>query len=100
METTIAGTSRGDELPDPDIAAAARHALQWERRVHGTKIRASMVRVNDGKVTLDGRVDRWADKHAIVGAVEHAFGVRRVIDHIRIEPAADPADGEPAAPKL
>ncbi|HET7451200.1 MAG TPA: BON domain-containing protein [Thermoanaerobaculia bacterium] len=86
MKTT--GTSsRSDGLSDPEIAAAVRHALQWETCVHGTKIRASVVRVNDGKVTLEGRVDRWPDENAIVGAVEHAPGVRRVIDRIRIEPS-------------
>ena len=86
MKATISAPTRSPGLSDREIAATVRHVLQWETRVHGTNIRASVVHVDDGKVTLEGRVDRWPDEHAIVDAIEHAPGVRQVIDHIRIEP--------------
>ena len=42
--------------------------------------------VQDGRVTLKGAVESWAEKKAILGAARHTAGVRSVEDLLRIEP--------------
>jgi osmotically-inducible protein OsmY len=44
------------------------------------------VGVDDGTVTLTGRVRSWLEKDAVVGAVGHAPGVRSVSDKLRVDP--------------
>ncbi|MDQ5870648.1 MAG: BON domain-containing protein [Acidobacteriota bacterium] len=44
------------------------------------------VTVDDGTVTLSGKVRSWLEKDAVVGAIGHAPGVRTVNDKLRIEP--------------
>ena len=44
------------------------------------------VHVEDGTVTLSGRVHTWPERHAIVEAVSHTPGVRAVADEIHVDP--------------
>jgi osmotically-inducible protein OsmY len=44
------------------------------------------VTVDDGSVTLSGKVHSWLEKDAVIGIVGHAPGVRMVSDKLRIEP--------------
>jgi osmotically-inducible protein OsmY len=44
------------------------------------------VTVDDGIVTLRGRVRTWPEKTAVLGAVSHAPGVREVKDHLFVRP--------------
>lgn len=44
------------------------------------------VAIDDGTVTLSGKVRSWLEKDAVVGAIGHAPGVRTVNDKLRIEP--------------
>jgi osmotically-inducible protein OsmY len=44
------------------------------------------VTVDDGSVTLSGKVHSWLEKDAVVGVVGHAPGVRMVSDKLRLEP--------------
>lgn len=44
------------------------------------------VAIEDGRVTLTGKVHSWLEKDAVVGVVGHAPGVRTVNDKLRIEP--------------
>jgi len=44
------------------------------------------VRVEDGTVTLSGRVHTWPERNAVVQAVSHTPGVRAVADEIRVDP--------------
>jgi osmotically-inducible protein OsmY len=44
------------------------------------------VTVDDGTVTLSGKVRSWLEKDAVVGAVGHAPGVTTINDKLRIEP--------------
>jgi osmotically-inducible protein OsmY len=46
------------------------------------------VKVDNGTVTLSGKVHSWLEKDALVGVVGHAPGVRTVTDKLRIEPWA------------
>jgi osmotically-inducible protein OsmY len=44
------------------------------------------VKVERGEVTLNGSVNSWDEKRAILGAVSHAPGVTAVHDHLFIDP--------------
>ena len=44
------------------------------------------VQVEDGSVTLSGRVHSWMEKEAVLGTVSHAPGVARVHDKLRVDP--------------
>jgi osmotically-inducible protein OsmY len=44
------------------------------------------VAIDDGTVTLSGKVRSWREKDAVVGVIGHAPGVRTVNDKLRIEP--------------
>jgi osmotically-inducible protein OsmY len=46
------------------------------------------VKIDDGIVTLSGKVNSWLEKDAIVGVIGHAPGVRMVTDRLRIQPWA------------
>jgi osmotically-inducible protein OsmY len=69
---------------DPeDVRAAIFSAL--ERRAIRESDRITVV-VQDGNATLHGAVHSWAEKRAVVGAARATRGVRKVEDHLRIEP--------------
>lgn len=44
------------------------------------------VAIEDGTVTLTGKVRSWLEKDAVVGVIGHAPGVRTVNDKLRIDP--------------
>lgn len=44
------------------------------------------VKVEDGTVTLEGKVRTWPEKRAALGAVSHAPGVHEVKDHLSVNP--------------
>jgi osmotically-inducible protein OsmY len=44
------------------------------------------VAIDDGTVTLTGKVRSWLEKDAVVGVIGHAPGVRTVNDKLRIDP--------------
>ncbi len=44
------------------------------------------VEVEDGLVTLTGRVHSWQERDSVVGAVAHGPGVQDVRDHLRVDP--------------
>ena len=44
------------------------------------------IAVEDGTVTLTGRVHSWLEKQAVLGTVDHAPGVSHVHDKLRIDP--------------
>ena len=52
-----------------------------EREAEGIR-----VRVEDGTVTLKGKVRTWPEKQTILGAVSHAPGVREVRDKLAVNP--------------
>lgn len=68
------------ELERQIEAALERRAEREARRIE--------VRVRDGAVTLSGDVHSLAEKHAVLGTVEHAQGVRSVLDHLAVRPVA------------
>ncbi|MGE5277525.1 MAG: BON domain-containing protein [Acidobacteriota bacterium] len=44
------------------------------------------VDVEDGSVTLTGRVHSWQERDSVVGAIAHAAGVQSVRDRLRVDP--------------
>lgn len=68
-------------------AAKVRRAIEdtLQRRAEREADRID-VEVSEGKVTLDGRVNSWPEKQAILESVRHAPGVRFVDANLRIEP--------------
>jgi osmotically-inducible protein OsmY len=66
-----------------DVRLAIMEAL--ERRADREAERIKVV-VEDGTVTLVGRVKSWRERRAILGAVGHAPGVHAVDDQLRVDP--------------
>ena len=56
-----------------------------ERRAEREADRIS-VDVEDGSVTLTGRVHSWQERDSVVGAIAHAGGVQSVRDRLRVDP--------------
>ena len=44
------------------------------------------MKIENGTVTLEGRVRSWFEKDAILGAVRHAPGVSGVFDKLKVDP--------------
>jgi osmotically-inducible protein OsmY len=83
-------TPRGaEDRPDPEIAAAVRHALEWDVRVPQERITSS---VTAGVVTLAGEVDRWSESRAAEGVVATLAGVRTVVNELRVAECVSPKD--------
>jgi len=68
---------------DTDIAIAVRRALEWDVRVPEAQITST---VSHGAVTLEGAVPLWSQRADAEAAVAHLMGVRRVLNHIVVEP--------------
>ena len=65
-----------NELEAAIQEALARHAMREARRVN--------LEINQGRVTVFGDVDSWAERQAIIGAVKGTAGVRAVDDRLRV----------------
>lgn len=76
---------KGARVNQAELKKAIEEALERQAEREAERIRIS---VEDGRVSLSGRVRSWAEKRAILGAARYAHGVRDVEDHLRIEPFA------------
>ena len=76
---------RGDE----DIARAALQALDWDVQVPHTRI---MMKVEQGRITLEGDVDYKYQQTAAENAVRNLTGVNAVINLIHVKPIANPSE--------
>jgi osmotically-inducible protein OsmY len=65
------------------LRKAIEEALERRAEREAEKIRVTM---EDGTVTLEGRVRTWPEKDAILGTVSHAPGVQHVTDHLSVNP--------------
>lgn len=88
MEIDIAlpGSSK---LKDADLARNASRALEWNASVPKNAIKIS---VQDGWVTVTGKVSWAYQRWAAVGAVRALIGVVGVVDQIAITPHVEPRD--------
>jgi osmotically-inducible protein OsmY len=76
---------RGDE----DIARAVLQALEWDVQVPHTRI---MVKVEQGRITLEGDVEYKYQQTAAENAVRNLTGVNAVINLIRVKPTANASE--------
>jgi osmotically-inducible protein OsmY len=65
------------------LREAIEEALERRAEREAERIRVS---VEEGTVTLEGKVRTWPEKQAILGAVSHAPGVREVRDKLAVNP--------------
>ena len=77
------------ERTDPDIAASAARALQWDILLEREKID---VTVSKGWVTLKGTVDWQYKKQQAERVVRNLAGVKGVSNLIEVKPKAQPSD--------
>jgi osmotically-inducible protein OsmY len=85
----VKGVTNHIAVKAPPIGASAiRETIEraLERRAE-REARRVEVRVEDGTVTLSGRVQTWPERHAIVQAISHTPGVRAVADQIHVDPS-------------
>lgn len=81
------------EGPSAILAAAVRAELSWEPKVQGGDITVS---VNEGVVTLGGRVDTFAVRLAAERAAHRVRGVRAVANDIEVQPSGADAPSDSA----
>lgn len=74
---------------DSDLAAAVLNALKWHTAIQEDKIH---IKVEDGWVTLDGKVEWDFQKTVARDAVENLTGVKGVINNIIIAPVIEAKD--------
>ena len=79
----------GGERPDPEIAAAAARALQWDALLVPEKID---VTVSKGWITLKGTVDWQYKKQEAERVVRNLPGVKGVSNLIHVKPKVQPAE--------
>jgi osmotically-inducible protein OsmY len=65
------------------LRESIEEALERRAEREAERIR---VHVEEGTVTLEGKVRTWLEKQAILGAVSHAPGVREVRDKLAVNP--------------
>jgi osmotically-inducible protein OsmY len=76
------------ERNDPDVAGAARRALEWDAFVPTQKLD---VTVSNGWVSLQGEVEWQYQKRAAERAVRRLSGVRGVTNLITVQPRYRPS---------
>nr|WP_294860646.1 BON domain-containing protein [uncultured Fluviicola sp.] len=81
--------SFGNKKNDADIAKAAINALHWDSMVPDNAIK---VKVENGWITAEGKVDWLYQKSAVRDAISNLTGVKGVINLITINPSANPVD--------
>ena len=74
-----------DKRDDESIAQAAVQALEWDVQVPHTRI---MVKVERGRITLEGEVDHKYQQIVALNAVRNLNGVTGVVNSIRVKPTA------------
>jgi osmotically-inducible protein OsmY len=77
------------ERTDPDIAAAAVHALEWDSSVPAGKVQ---VTVSKGWVTLRGEVEWQYQRQSAESVVRRLAGVKGVTNLIIVKPSTTPSE--------
>lgn len=71
------------ERPDKEVAEAAANALRSNVSVPASNIK---VIVNNGWITLEGKVSFWHQKNAAENAVRSLWGVKGISNNIELKP--------------
>lgn len=77
------------QRPDKDIAEAAANALRSNVSVPASDIK---VIVNDGWITLEGKVTFWYQKSTAENAVRGLWGVKGISNNIELKPQVRAGD--------
>lgn len=75
------------EKTDADLAKAALNAIQWNVYLPQEKVK---VKVEDGWITLEGKVEWNFQRTKAEQAVRALTGVRGVTNHLEVEPRTSP----------
>lgn len=86
IEVRLPGSS---ERSDTDIARAAENILDWDVNVPNDRIKLT---VENGWITLGGKVDWQFQRLAAEKAVRHLIGVRGISNQVTIVPKMTAAD--------
>jgi osmotically-inducible protein OsmY len=86
IEVDLPFSSKKD---DADIAKAAVNSLRWDTMVPDDRIK---IRVEDGWVTAEGKVDWQYQKSAIRNVLTNLTGVAGVTNLVTVSPSVDPVD--------
>ncbi len=78
IDVNLPGTSKRN---DSDIARSVTNVLQWTTYLGQDAIKVS---VQNGSVTLTGKVDWEYQRRAAVNAVRYLLGVTGIVDHIAL----------------
>ena len=81
--------TRFRELTDADLARAAENALKWHAHVPQNRIK---VRVEKGRITLEGEVEKQFEREIALQVVLHLAGVRAVNNQIVLKPKVEPTE--------
>jgi len=79
--------TRFRELTDADLARAAENALKWHAHVPQNRIK---VRVEKGRITLEGEVEKQFEREIALQVVLHLAGVTGVNNQIVLKPKVEP----------
>ncbi len=74
---------------DGDIALAVANRMDWSTVVPTGAVEVS---VRDGRVTLEGQVEWWYQKHAAESALQNLAGVKEVTNLITLKPSETTSD--------
>jgi len=81
----VAGISNYIEIePRPNVTDIKRMIENALRRSAETEARNIRVSVSEGSVTLEGRVDNWSERNAVISAAWAAPGVNQVDDRLMV----------------
>lgn len=83
MDMQVKGAGQSDLITDGKIAEAVRNALTWHSAVNEDAVN---IKVEDGWIYLEGKVDWEYERKAAQRAVENLRGVKGVVNEIRIKP--------------
>ncbi len=86
LKVVLPGSS---ERTDTDLARAAENVLKWDVLVPHDRIK---ITVENGRLTLEGEVDRPFQKSAAERAVLHLRGVKGVTNQITVKPKVAPTE--------
>jgi osmotically-inducible protein OsmY len=75
---------------DSDIREDVTRELQWDPQVSDPE--AIGVAVEDGAVTLTGRLPTYSEKLAAVRAASRVYGVKAIADELKVRLAEEPRD--------
>jgi hyperosmotically inducible protein len=79
----------GKSVPDADLAAQLDRKLYYDRLGLGNQFNFLTASVENGVVTLNGEARTYTDRDSALALVDHAPGVKDVVNNIKVAPASN-----------